>query len=426
MDKNKQYFKMGLGTLMVGTALITGGICATDSPTVYGATQSKVITTKTVVNLKKQLKQKQAKLAKATTKATKVKLRKQISTLKKRIQAASKVKTTTSKTTKAKKQQKPVAQSQASSQASSTVASASVQATSSAQASASVESSASSQATPQQPDYGFQFVNSDSISPQATFTPDNPDNLKVGDGAILLSDNNLAIYNSLPSSDQPDASTAISNPKVYNGTLMLIDDIETNQAGITYAKVTSVADPNNKTVVGWVIMSQLRVAISDAQDLMRAPQNTDASSIDDVKSGALAALNAIRAKNGLSTLSEDSLLTTIAKTRSQDIVTDFSHDDAQGNSIAEKYLTAAGIYGGAAEYDRYGENLSADLNTRDFSYYMIGYQSVYSMTYADASDSNWGHRENILNPNFTNIGIGVTYDSNKNCFYIAYEFTGVN
>ncbi|MBW1606132.1 CAP domain-containing protein [Lactobacillus sp. Sy-1] len=379
---------------------------------------SSTVNSNQIKKITANINRKQLELAKTKNQAAQQKLKQQIKRLKKQLN-------------KAKALQKTIPTSDASvtiikptpSSASSAAATAS-----SSPASSSTSAAPESTANYDRLAYGFNFVSGNEVSPQTNFAPGNPDQLEVGDGAWLFSDNNLAIYKNLPAGDPPNSSDEISSPQQFNFKLMLINAIQTNANGIEYAHVTNVSDPNNKIEVGWVILSQLKPATSNANALIRTAGANGVSDaeINDVKQGALDSVNAARTKVGLPKLVEDPQLSTIAKIRSNDIVTNFSHDDANNNSIIEQDLTNFGLLGNNQKYDRYGENISTDLNASDFSYYMIGYQSNYSMTYADAGQSNWGHRANVLNGEFTNIGIGVTYDQKSNQFYTAYEFTGMN
>src|SRR5207245_6071189 len=45
--------------------------------------------------------------------------------------------------------------------------------------------------------------------------------------------------------------------------------------------------------------------------------------------------------------------------------------------------------------------------------------SEYNMVYQDAS-SDWGHRDNILDPNHTNVNFGIVFDNNR--FYFVEHF----
>ena len=46
-----------------------------------------------------------------------------------------------------------------------------------------------------------------------------------------------------------------------------------------------------------------------------------------------------------------------------------------------------------------------------------------SMMNYDSSQGN-GHRDNILDPGFTWVGIGISYDSVTQTYYLAEDFSG--
>jgi uncharacterized protein YkwD len=79
----------------------------------------------------------------------------------------------------------------------------------------------------------------------------------------------------------------------------------------------------------------------------------------------------------------------------------FSHTNLEGVSSSER-ITNAGI-----EWRSCGENIAAGI--RD-SY---------------AANNGWynssGHRSNMLNTNFENIGIGIAYNKNSNYHYYATQ-----
>ncbi|MEJ6400915.1 CAP domain-containing protein [Nicoliella lavandulae] len=362
-----------------------------------------------------EIKKYQRQLKKAKTKAVKKKLLSKINRLNKQVKQLKK--------DELKSNQSTTSAASSSSLQSSATSSDQL----SVQASSQATSSVAQTESPDKQTYGFDFVNSNSIAPQSSFDPGNPDQLKVGDGAWLFSDNNLAIYTNLPDSEQPTSGT-ISNPNQYDHHLMYISDIQTNASQVKYAHIIDVSNPKQKVDVGWVILSQLRTAVSNANDLIRPTLSGSdiEAAISEVKRGAVESLNLIRVQHGLSVLVEDSDLTRVAQNRSKDIISSFSHYDSLGNPIAQQTEVAMGILGNNNRYNTDGENISIELNSKDFSNYMIGYQSNYSMTYADAGDSNWEHRENILSSNYSNYGIGVSYDAASNEFYIAYEFAGLN
>lgn len=99
-------------------------------------------------------------------------------------------------------------------------------------------------------------------------------------------------------------------------------------------------------------------------------------------------LNAERTQRGLSTLGTDTLLVQVAEAHSQDMVNRnfFSHTNPDGQDPGDR-LDNAGY-----KWLTYGENIGG------------GYTSPQAMFNAWMNSS--GHRANLLNPNFTEIGIG--------------------
>lgn len=100
-------------------------------------------------------------------------------------------------------------------------------------------------------------------------------------------------------------------------------------------------------------------------------------------------VNQERTSRGLKPLSLDSRLTSVARAYSQEMVTNnfFSHTSAVDGSSPFDRIKRAGI-----TYKYAGENLA--------------YNSSVSTAHTALMNSD-GHRRNILNPNFTHIGIGI-------------------
>ncbi len=99
-------------------------------------------------------------------------------------------------------------------------------------------------------------------------------------------------------------------------------------------------------------------------------------------------LNAERAKIGLNPLKLDMEITRVARLKSQDMIDNnyFSHNSpTYGNPF--DMMKSYGI-----KYIYAGENLAGNPSIKD------AHQSLMN---------SQGHKENILNPNFTHIGIGV-------------------
>ena len=119
---------------------------------------------------------------------------------------------------------------------------------------------------------------------------------------------------------------------------------------------------------------------------------------------AVQLMNADRAANGLPALKVNSSLTSLAGDYAQDMINRnyFSHYNPEGQSPFDR-MQARGI-----TYKTAGENLA--INT-----------SVAAAEKAFMNSS--GHKANILNSTYTEVGIGVRYASNGSV-YVVQEFTG--
>ncbi len=114
-------------------------------------------------------------------------------------------------------------------------------------------------------------------------------------------------------------------------------------------------------------------------------------------------LNADRKAAGLSPLKVNLNLVRLAENYAQDMINRnyFSHYNPEGQSPFDR-MNAAGI-----SYRYAGENLAIN-------------SSVDRAEVAFMNSS--GHRANILNPNFTEVGIGVRYKGGS--VYVVQEFIG--
>jgi uncharacterized protein YkwD len=133
-------------------------------------------------------------------------------------------------------------------------------------------------------------------------------------------------------------------------------------------------------------------------------------------------VNVERSKNGLNTLLWDSKLGQIARTHSRDMVKRdfFSHENPDGESPTERGLAAG--YECVKEYNSYykkglGENL-AEISVH---YNVEGCGKTNTVeTLANCIVQGWmnstGHRENILNQEYTLSGVGVAYDEGINSY----------
>jgi hypothetical protein len=111
----------------------------------------------------------------------------------------------------------------------------------------------------------------------------------------------------------------------------------------------------------------------------------------DFESEVLDRVNAERADQGLHPLNADTNLATAARDHSEDMGLQdyFSHESLDGRTVADR-ITAAGY-----SFNTYGENIAAGQPTPE--------------RVVDAWMSSSGHRANILNPIYCDIGVGYAY-----------------
>ena len=114
-------------------------------------------------------------------------------------------------------------------------------------------------------------------------------------------------------------------------------------------------------------------------------------------------VNAARAAEGLPPLEVSSVLRSNARVHSADMADNnfFSHTSPTRGTFAAR-VNASGIsYSGAGENIAYNSSVS----------------SAHSMLMGSS-----GHRANILNTDFTHIGIGIEWDESEGVFYITQWF----
>ncbi|MGB9438784.1 MAG: CAP domain-containing protein [Desulfobacterales bacterium] len=115
----------------------------------------------------------------------------------------------------------------------------------------------------------------------------------------------------------------------------------------------------------------------------------------DFESEVLDLVNVERAAQGLHPLNVDHNLASAARDHSEDMGLQgyFSHTSLDGRTVPDR-ITATGYF-----YNTYGENIAGGQSTPE--------------DVIDAWMSSSGHRANILNPNFCDIGVGYAYVANS-------------
>ena len=119
-----------------------------------------------------------------------------------------------------------------------------------------------------------------------------------------------------------------------------------------------------------------------------APNQATTSSLSPNEKEILRLLNGERSKNGLNPLKLDMEISQVARLKSQDMIDNnyFSHNSPTYGSPFDMMKSYD------IKYVYAGENLAGNPSIQDAHESLMNSQ---------------GHRENILNPNFTHIGIGV-------------------
>jgi len=136
----------------------------------------------------------------------------------------------------------------------------------------------------------------------------------------------------------------------------------------------------------------------------------DTSPMDGYEQALFDATNARRVSQGLAPLRANGYLVGVARIRSLDMATNdyFAHTSPVTGDTAFSLMDAYGV-----PYDWAGENLA-----------MNNYPSAECVGVAD--QALWDsppHRENILNPNYTDMGIGLRI-SPDGIYYFTITFTG--
>lgn len=173
--------------------------------------------------------------------------------------------------------------------------------------------------------------------------------------------------------------------------------------------VSTQADSGHKGSKGHKVTSQ--TTANNTVNSNVAVNNTAASTdsfMAQVEQLIYNKVNEERSKNGVSTLSYNTIMEKYARIKSQDMGDNnyFDHKDLNGNLITAK------MQNDGVTYSAWGENIA----------YISGISDANVL--AEKFMTNWmnsqGHRDNILSTNFNSIGIGVYKIGNK--VYATQEF----
>jgi len=204
---------------------------------------------------------------------------------------------------------------------------------------------------------------------------------------------------SLVSKSATQAVVTVRHGKaIYNVTLKLNkDNTQWIIMSVNKAKNSEINSPNNNNNANSV--SSSGTTGSGTTETTSTSSSTDVTAAEQK---AVELLNTDRRANGLSDLKVSSALTVVARSHAQDMVARnfFSHTNPDGKTLSDR-LKQAGISFSAA-----GENIAENISVQ--------------ATETSLMNSS-GHRSNILNSNYTTVGIGVAFDNEGNV-YVVQDF----
>ena len=150
--------------------------------------------------------------------------------------------------------------------------------------------------------------------------------------------------------------------------------------------------------IGWAknsgkSLKTIKIRInSNSNSKINNPESNNTRLNNDFQSEIIRLVNAERKKRGISSLSVSNKLSSAASIRANELTQKFSHTRPDGRS----YISAAESLGYTFSY--IGENIASGQNSP---------QDVMNIWM-----NSPGHRANILNPEYTEIGVGLDYANN--------------
>jgi len=171
-----------------------------------------------------------------------------------------------------------------------------------------------------------------------------------------------------------------------------------------------------------------QITVPFLDELSQLPEFLGRVPPEDVEPLILKYTNEERQKHGVAPLEWDDQLSTIARRHSQDMVDNnyFSHDNLQGDDPtdrARKYgYPLRKNLGGGWYSDGIGENIGK-MPTGNVA--GIGVVANTADAIARAQVDSWmkspGHKQNILDPQYSRLGVGVAHDGHQ-YYYSTQNF----
>lgn len=184
-----------------------------------------------------------------------------------------------------------------------------------------------------------------------------------------------------------------------------LDKTEKNSTSVGNEEEITYSNPSNNTNRQETSTPSQGQANKPNQSISSTVQGDFSSQIEQL---IFTKVNEERVRAGMSTLSYSGLMEKYARIKSQDMGDRnyFDHKNPEGE------LITAQMDRDSISYRSWGENIA----------YIGGVSDINEL--ANQFMTNWmnsqGHRENILSPNFTSIGVGVYKAGNR--YYATQEF----
>ena len=159
-----------------------------------------------------------------------------------------------------------------------------------------------------------------------------------------------------------------------------------------------------KQCLSLLLMGMLALLLLSGCGTAEKDSGGDPAKLSSFEAEVIRLVNEERAAYGLPALTTTDALTAAAARRAEEIAADYGHDRPDGSSCFT-VLPEFGI-----RYETAGENIAAGQKTPA--------QVVRAWMHSE------GHRNNILNPDFTQIGVGYTHTNRGYRHFWAQTFIG--
>lgn len=201
----------------------------------------------------------------------------------------------------------------------------------------------------------------------------------------------------------------------------LISNKSGSVKGWIWAGNTKKIDDTSHVVInsGWRTYGQKAKPTKTAEDDTTQKQTHDFS-LNEYRESFLKYLNQERSDRNLAPVSIDDKLAQLAQQRAEEMKTNPSHYDSNGNIIALKEASELGITNLAGECLG-GASLNSTTGEKAWTGVDASAKYLVNKYVNDDAASNNGHRDIFMNPENKTVGIGVTYDKSTDTIQEASE-----